>query len=125
MSEETSNTSPSLLNTDNTQTADNSDNSNNTQSSSPSPSIRKDLVDHAVNFLTDSRIVNASDEKKRSFLKSKGMTDEEIEHAFTLASNGFNIIPIFSISLLLIFLFRNQKSSSSISTKCTTIIGVS
>lgn len=94
MSEETASSTPSnILNTDESQNKNISSNIDNNQSTTPSPSIRKDLVDHAVNFLTDSRVVNASDEKKRSFLKSKGMTDEEIEHAFSLASKGLIIIP--------------------------------
>ena len=52
------------------------------------PSNRKNIIDNAVDFLIDPRVVNASDDKKRSFLKSKGMTDEEINEAYALSSKG-------------------------------------
>eukprot|EP01122_Echinamoeba_exundans_P012220 TRINITY_DN5056_c0_g2_i2.p1 TRINITY_DN5056_c0_g2~~TRINITY_DN5056_c0_g2_i2.p1 ORF type:complete len:467 (+),score=129.71 TRINITY_DN5056_c0_g2_i2:71-1471(+) len=44
--------------------------------------LRDDLIRGAVEFLTHPRVANSDADKKRRFLKSKGMTDEEIAEAF-------------------------------------------
>uniref|UniRef100_A0A6B2LF10 Peroxisomal membrane protein PEX14 n=1 Tax=Arcella intermedia TaxID=1963864 RepID=A0A6B2LF10_9EUKA len=48
-------------------------------------SVREEYIKNAVDFLTDPRIVTSSDDKKRKFLTSKGLTNEEIEEAYKRA----------------------------------------
>lgn len=53
-----------------------------------SQGVRQELVDQAVEFLTDPRVVSHPDDKKRRYLKNKGMTDEEINTAFSKAQTS-------------------------------------
>lgn len=55
--------------------------------SAPASAIREDQVRGAVDFLTHPRVVASDPDKKRRFLKSKGLTDEEIEEAFRRAGS--------------------------------------
>lgn len=69
---------------DSTDTTLNENVSNSTPTNT-SPQIRDSLVEQAVSFLTDARIVSQDDNKKRRYLKTKGLTDEEIIRAFDKA----------------------------------------
>lgn len=60
---------------------------------------REELINKATEFLSDPRIIKAPNDKKRSYLKSKGLTDEEINIA--IQRTGMNIY-ILSIDELLI-----------------------
>lgn len=51
-----------------------------------SETIRGDLVSTAVKFLLNSRVQGSSLELKRGFLRKKGLSEEEIDQAFTLAN---------------------------------------
>lgn len=57
------------------------------------PPLRENLVSQAVNFLTDARVVSEDDNKKRRYLKSKGLTDAEIDASFERAQ-GTLLFPI-------------------------------
>ncbi|CAF0941156.1 unnamed protein product [Adineta ricciae] len=46
--------------------------------------IRSDLVDTAIGFLKNTKVAVETMEKKREFLKKKGLTDTEIDYAFKL-----------------------------------------
>lgn len=46
---------------------------------------REELINKATEFLSDPRIIKAPEDKKRSYLKSKGLTDEEINIAMQRA----------------------------------------
>jgi len=48
-------------------------------------SLRENLIHNAIEFLQEPRVVKSSDERKRKFLKTKGMTDEEIDEAYKRA----------------------------------------
>jgi len=49
-------------------------------------SSRAELIRTAITFLQTPRVISASEEKKRLFLKSKSLSDEEIELAVKLAA---------------------------------------
>lgn len=70
--------------------------------SSPDPqgTLRQNLIDQAVDFLTDPRIIKSPDDKKRRYLKSKGLTDDEINAAFDVASSCMVYASIFFYCLL-------------------------
>lgn len=54
---------------------------------SSSDSNRVNLINTAVDFLRSPRVSSASDEQKRLFLKSKSLTDEEIDTALSWAAD--------------------------------------
>lgn len=43
---------------------------------------REFLIQNAVEFLIHPNVVNTSDQRKVSFLKGKGLTDDEISEAY-------------------------------------------
>jgi len=43
--------------------------------------LRENLIANAIEFLQDPRVAVSADERKKSFLKGKGMTDAEIDEA--------------------------------------------
>jgi hypothetical protein len=49
-------------------------------------SMREDLINSALSFLSDPKVQDAPLTKKVSFLESKGMTSEEIEEAMARAN---------------------------------------
>jgi len=49
------------------------------------PTFREENVKNAVEFLTDSRVISSTKEKKSNFLRSKGLTQPEIDEAFRRA----------------------------------------
>jgi len=49
------------------------------------PTFREENVKNAVEFLTDSRVMSSTKEKKSGFLRSKGLTQPEIDEAFRRA----------------------------------------
>ncbi|CAA18656.1 peroxisomal docking protein Pex14 [Schizosaccharomyces pombe] len=49
--------------------------------------MREDLLRNSVEFLREKTVLDAPDVKKIEFLKSKGLTAEEIQEAFKLAKN--------------------------------------
>ncbi|CAF4581095.1 unnamed protein product [Rotaria sp. Silwood1] len=49
-----------------------------------SSNIRSDLVDTAIGFLKNPKVAGESIDKKRDFLKKKGLTDNEIDYAFKI-----------------------------------------
>ncbi|EIW69314.1 hypothetical protein TREMEDRAFT_30508 [Tremella mesenterica DSM 1558] len=53
-----------------------------------SPPTRPDLIHNAVLFLSDPKVIPSSHESKVEFLRSKGLTDLEIEQSFGRASNS-------------------------------------
>lgn len=54
--------------------------------------IREDIVNNAVSFLKNDNIRLAPKEKKVSFLQRKGLTNEEIQEAFSRAEKYFSSI---------------------------------
>ncbi|KAI0849788.1 peroxisomal membrane anchor protein conserved region-domain-containing protein [Daldinia vernicosa] len=54
--------------------------------------IREDVVASAVNFLQDPNVISSPIENKLSFLRSKNLTQEEIDTAF--ARSGSSIAPV-------------------------------
>ncbi|KAI1662140.1 peroxisomal membrane anchor protein conserved region-domain-containing protein [Daldinia decipiens] len=54
--------------------------------------IREDVVASAVNFLQDPNVISSPIENKLSFLRSKNLTQEEIDIAF--ARSGSSIVPV-------------------------------
>jgi len=56
-----------------------------TSSQTQAPSLRENLVTTAVEFLQEPKVAKSQDNKKRAFLKSKGMTEQEIDEAFSRA----------------------------------------
>ena len=52
-----------------------------------SSSSSSDLIRTAVVFLRSPQVTSASEEKKRLFLKSKSLTDEQIDTALSLAAD--------------------------------------
>lgn len=58
-----------------------------TQTAAP-VGLRDDLIRGAVDFLTHPRVAGSDPEKKRRFLKSKGLTDEEIIESFKRAGSS-------------------------------------
>ncbi|XP_059471245.1 peroxisomal membrane protein PEX14 [Neocloeon triangulifer] len=62
-----------------------------------SPSVREDLVRTAVQFLTNPKVKDSSQEHKEAFLKKKGLNDNEITLAFqrsTLATAVSNQLSV-------------------------------
>jgi len=49
------------------------------------PPLRENLVQNAIEYLTEPRIVKSPDDRKRRFLKTKRLTDEEIDEGFRRA----------------------------------------
>jgi len=47
--------------------------------------LRENLIQSAIEFLQEPRVVSSPDERKRKFLKTKGLTDEEIDEAYRRA----------------------------------------
>jgi hypothetical protein len=45
---------------------------------------KEKLIEIAIKFLGNPDVANASDTTKRSFLKKKGLSDEEIDKAYSL-----------------------------------------
>ena len=56
--------------------------------SSPPPPDRAELIRTAVVFLRSPRVASASDDKKRLFLKSKSLSDAEVDVAMALAADA-------------------------------------
>lgn len=50
------------------------------------PAIRQDLVQKAVKFLADNRVAKTPFDEKKIFLKNKGLTDDEINEAISVAN---------------------------------------
>ena len=61
---------------------------NNDQDHQEKQQLREDLVASAVAFLTNPKVVSAEDEKKRNFLRGKGLTEEEIQEAEKRAADS-------------------------------------
>jgi peroxin-14 len=59
------------------------------------------MIGNAVAFLTHPKVINSPEDRKRKFLKQKGLTDEEINEAI-LRSTGTNrsltSFPVSSVS---------------------------
>jgi peroxin-14 len=58
-----------------------------------STSIREDVVKNATDFLTNPRVVSSSTDKKKMFLKTKGLSDDEINEAFRRAGSLQAAVP--------------------------------
>jgi hypothetical protein len=65
--------------------------------------LRDDLIRGAIEFLTHPRVANSDADKKRRFLKSKGMTDEEIAEAFKRSGSFGRSKGVFFLSEFLNF----------------------
>eukprot|EP01125_Pyxidicula_operculata_P017723 TRINITY_DN6241_c0_g1_i1.p1 TRINITY_DN6241_c0_g1~~TRINITY_DN6241_c0_g1_i1.p1 ORF type:complete len:383 (-),score=113.66 TRINITY_DN6241_c0_g1_i1:37-1185(-) len=44
--------------------------------------MRENLIQNAVNFLSDPKVASSADDRKRRFLQTKGLTNQEIDEAF-------------------------------------------
>jgi len=55
-----------------------------------STALRENLITNAVEFLTDPKVQGAAEDRKKSFLKSKGMNEAEISEAIRRASGQLN-----------------------------------
>ncbi|XP_076029760.1 peroxisomal biogenesis factor 14 isoform X2 [Oratosquilla oratoria] len=51
------------------------------------PAVRQELVETAVKFLINPKVVNSSSEQKESFLRKKGLNDSEVKMALSQASS--------------------------------------
>ncbi len=52
----------------------------------PQPAqLREDMIANAIPFLTNPRVVNSPEDRKRKFLQFKGLTDAEIDEAMIRA----------------------------------------
>lgn len=47
--------------------------------------LREDLIANAIPFLTNPRVVNSPEDRKRKFLQFKGLNDAEIDEAMIRA----------------------------------------
>ena len=56
-----------------------------TSATAPAPSLREDMVQNAVAFLTHAKVATSPDASKREFLEKKGLTGAEIDEAFRRA----------------------------------------
>jgi len=58
--------------------------------------IRNDLVSTAVKFLENTKVQSTSEDVRRTFLKKKGLTDEEIKQAFSLVrpQHDNQVVPV-------------------------------
>jgi len=54
----------------------------------PNSNLREEMVANAVAFLTHPKVMNSPEDRKRKFLKQKGLTDEEINEAFLRSLGG-------------------------------------
>eukprot|EP01126_Amoeba_proteus_P046861 TRINITY_DN5316_c0_g2_i1.p1 TRINITY_DN5316_c0_g2~~TRINITY_DN5316_c0_g2_i1.p1 ORF type:complete len:117 (-),score=11.30 TRINITY_DN5316_c0_g2_i1:407-757(-) len=60
--------------------------------------LRPDMVTNAVEFLRDPRVLGSSDDRKRRFLLSRGMKDEEVNEAFRIANGTVDLRAPLSLS---------------------------
>ena len=51
----------------------------------PATQLREDMIGNAIPFLTNPRVINSPEDRKRKFLQYKGLTDAEIDEAMIRA----------------------------------------
>lgn len=62
--------------------------------------IRENLVATAIKFLTNPNVQRCTEESKQKFLRSKGLTDAEIQSAFEKITEGFSLPTVTSELML-------------------------
>lgn len=62
--------------------------------------LREDLIANAIPFLTNPRVVNSPEDRKRKFLQFKGLNDAEIDEAMIRAGQTRKSKIIFLVRML-------------------------
>eukprot|EP01126_Amoeba_proteus_P061726 TRINITY_DN8316_c0_g1_i10.p1 TRINITY_DN8316_c0_g1~~TRINITY_DN8316_c0_g1_i10.p1 ORF type:complete len:211 (+),score=40.79 TRINITY_DN8316_c0_g1_i10:123-755(+) len=75
--------------------------------------LRQDMISNAVDFLKDPRVISSPTDRKRKFLLSRGMTEEEIDEAFRLSSNPQipAVVPVTGHSINQAPVQQNQRQT--------------